>query len=38
MQVFNLSSKDANLCLKITEDIKTLNKRAYETIRNWQQF
>ena len=26
MQVFNLSSKDANLCLKITEEIKTLNK------------
>ena len=38
MQVFNLSSKDANLCLKITEDIKTLNKRAYEITRNWQQF
>jgi len=26
MQVFNLSSKDANLCLKITEEIKTLIK------------
>ena len=31
MQVFNLSSKDANLCLKITEDIKNLNKYAEAT-------
>tara|TARA_R110002012_G_scaffold200343_1_gene369288 strand:+ start:58 stop:249 length:192 start_codon:yes stop_codon:yes gene_type:complete len=26
MQVFNLSSKKANLCLRLTEEIKTLNK------------
>jgi len=26
VQVFNLSKKDAKLCMKLTEDIRTLNK------------